>query len=927
LTRTHDDAIARLESARERAPVAETEQALARLESVLFGRREPERVLDRYPIIGQLGSGGGGVVYLARDPELDREVAIKVLHAERTGPSRSRARARLLREARVMASSPHPNVVTVYDVGVACTPSDRESAYIVMEYVPGPSLGQWLDTPRSWQDVVRVFTAAGRGLAAAHQVGVVHRDFKPSNVIVAPAEKGESGERVRVLDFGLAVEVDEEASTPGPEDSLSDASSGSRLTEHGAILGTPLYMAPEQHVGLEADAAADQFAFCVALWEALVGCRPYSARSLEDLAEAKAMGPPELPKKLAAPRHVLEVVSRGLAPRPVARWESMDALLAALARARHRRSRGVILAATFVPLIGLGLAAWPHEDRCKDAGREIESVWSDGRARSVRDAFASTGLPSAERFAADTLQAAEAYASAWVVARRDACFAMGDDGGASRLLDRRVACLERARERFAAAASVLEGADEIAVLRAHSLVESWPSLSDCTDPERLLAPFDLPADEASVPEVARLRAGDARARALLVAGSVDAGYQLAVEVADAAEAVGYCPVMVEALATRGTAEQDLGRYDVAVETLERAYAQAVSCNHDRIAADVAIELVTVYGDGKRELESALHWADVADADLVRSGRDDYRFDLLLARGSAYEAAGNYERALTLNREALTLAQTDRRRAAANNNLGLAARRAGDLEVARTALTKADALWERELGGDHPLRAATLNNLGGLALLEGSAEQAGVLFRSVVEMRERMLGDAHVKTAEARSNLGIALRRLERFDEAREQYRLAQAVLEPDKPGLGAVLNGAALVETRAGNHAAALRLLDRVVVVEELRLPADHPLLANPFQNRAEAQARVGLREQADRSFARALSLKIAADGETSGRVAWARLNYAKALSDGGDGPAAQALAEEALAALDQSTHTDVRDALVQWLETSRRRYADAGGL
>ena len=463
------------------------------------------------------------------------------------------------------------------------------------------------------------------------------------------------------------------------------------------------------------------------------------------------------------------------------------------------------------------------------------------------------------------------------------------------------------------------------MLRSDSITQTLPALSECADSERLLSDVELPPDAGSA-EIAVIRAEDARARALLIAGRLDAGLEVASGLVERAEALEYCPLIAETLATRGIAEEDLGRFDEAIETMERAHTTATSCHHDELAADVSIDLVGVHGDGKRDIETALRWAEIADADIARSGAEKWRFHLTLAIGSVNEAAGRYDEAQAIHRKALELADTDRERAVANNNLGLAARGARNLEVARSALTEANELWKQVLRGDHPLRAATFNNLGGVALLEGDPREAETLFRSAVDMRVRMFGEDHVSVAQARGNLGIALRQQKRFDEAREQYRLALEVLEPDGRGLEHALNGAALVETRSGNHEAALRILDRVVVLYEIRVPAGHPSLANPIQNRAEAQARVGMREEAERNFARAIGLKIEAAGGTSSRVALARLDYADALRDGGYEAAAQAMAEEALAGLDQDAHPSVRDEIVEWLEAARQRYAAPDG-
>ncbi|MBL8743732.1 MAG: serine/threonine protein kinase, partial [Myxococcales bacterium] len=230
------------------------------------------QTIGRYRVIGRLGEGGMGAVLAAHDPELDRTVALKILH-ESAGDERGELRDRLAREARAMAKLAHPNVVAVYDVGA--DPASGQ-LFVTMELVDGTTLRDWLRTPRSSRAILDVFMAAGTGLAAAHAAGLVHRDFKPENVLV-----GRDG-RVRVGDFGLA--------RPPRGAAASDAPLSPTLTRTGAIIGTPAYMAPEQFLGEAADARSDQFAFAVALFEALRGERPFAGASLRELSENVVAG-------------------------------------------------------------------------------------------------------------------------------------------------------------------------------------------------------------------------------------------------------------------------------------------------------------------------------------------------------------------------------------------------------------------------------------------------------------------------------------------------------------------------------------------------------------------------------------------------------------------------------------------------------------
>ncbi|MBI5544739.1 MAG: protein kinase, partial [Deltaproteobacteria bacterium] len=236
----------------------------------------PGTRFGRYVIVKFLGAGGMGAVYSAYDPALDRKVALKLIRQQLLSSGVEEARSRLLREAQVAARLSHVNVVSVHDVGVV-----GEQAFVAMELVEGGSLTRWLEKDRSWREICEVFLEAGRGLAAAHAAGVVHRDFKPDNVLVG------AGGRIRVADFGLAASP---ASLHGERPTGGGTIDKGRFTLDGALLGTPLYMAPEQMEGKAADAKADQFGFCVALYEAWYRQGPFEGSTFETLLREKAAG-------------------------------------------------------------------------------------------------------------------------------------------------------------------------------------------------------------------------------------------------------------------------------------------------------------------------------------------------------------------------------------------------------------------------------------------------------------------------------------------------------------------------------------------------------------------------------------------------------------------------------------------------------------
>ncbi|MBI4957461.1 MAG: protein kinase [Myxococcales bacterium] len=282
----------------------------------------PGARVGRYRIVRTLASGGMGIVYLARDPEMDRTVALKLVRPNAAG---GEARSRLVAEARALARLSHPNVVAAYDVGTLAS-----QVWIAMEHVDGVTLEAWLAAERPDRDAcLRVFAEAGRGLAAVHRAGFVHRDFKPANVLV-----GRDG-RVRLLDFGLVQLGHGSGSAPAAtlvESHVRPVALTLPLTRVGALLGTPAYMSPEQHAGSRVDARSDQFSFCVALYEALTGARPFAGDSFEALgAEVRAGRFRDARAHARLPRTLWRALERGLAVDPAARFPDMDALLAALA--------------------------------------------------------------------------------------------------------------------------------------------------------------------------------------------------------------------------------------------------------------------------------------------------------------------------------------------------------------------------------------------------------------------------------------------------------------------------------------------------------------------------------------------------------------------------------------------------------------------
>ena len=396
--------------------------------------------IGKYRLDHPLGSGGMGVVWAAFDPDLERAVALKLLRVEAT--EQASMRTRLLREARAMARLRHPNVVTVFDVG-----TDAGRDYIAMELVEGGTLDDWLRTKPGQSAIVEALLAAGRGLAAAHNAGLVHRDFKPHNVLRA------SDGHIYVTDFGLArgqieegpelvpisLPLEEPASGSQPR-RKRDAILDSPLTQTGVLIGTPAYMAPEQFAGAMPDPKSDQFAFCVTAWQAFTGERPFHGESLTAIEAAARVGAANLEAELATP--LRSVLVRGLDPSPAARWPDMGSLLEALAAAvqpaKPKRRwlipvlAGAVLAGGGVVIAIAASQGTERDAQCGPADKAFASVWSPERRARLK---VHSGAGIGAVFLMDELK------TKWIRSYSEAC-----DGERTPEKTNRVRCLIGVRD-------------------------------------------------------------------------------------------------------------------------------------------------------------------------------------------------------------------------------------------------------------------------------------------------------------------------------------------------------------------------------------------------------------------------------------------------------------------------------------------------
>ncbi len=734
--------------------------------------------IGRYRILEPIGRGAMGVVYSAYDPGLDRRVALKLLGAERAGKDREQMTARLLREGQAMARLAHPNVVTVFDSGEL---DEGAGIFLAMELVDGETLGAWLARePRPWRAVLAAFVDAGRGLAAAHHAGVVHRDFKPDNVLV-----GKDG-RVRVTDFGLA-RHDGAASGEGPAD-LPLA-----VTAAGMLVGTPAYMAPEQLRGEPAGEPADVFAFSSALYQALWRQRPFAGETLAELRASVLRGevrePPASPK---LPAHVRRGILRGLRADPGARVPGMDELLSTLSVESVRRvGRTTLFLAPAILL--LAAAVWWHSTWvasppiCAGGKERLAHVWDDGKKQTIARVFTATTAPYAAATVESVLHSLDGYGTAWVAAYTDACEATHRRGDQSEaLLDRRMECLDDRLRELGATADSLVAADRAVLDRAVTAVGALRPLAACANREQLSA-LVPPPEPAARDRVDAARAILAHARALRQAGRFADGIPFAAWVTVEARALGYAPLEAEAEFELGMLEKGLGLANECQAPLENAVWAAARAGDVETGVRAATELATVLGFHLKT-EDALRWAELAEAETRRLGNDPvmraaaigaHAFALVSAN-RAPEAYAEMEEAIALLRG--KLGDKDPVVAAAMMRLAngymVGGRYADSIEWQERAIDIDTAA----LGAEHPTTVNLMFNLTGALNGVGRPREALELGRRVLALKEATLGPVHREIALCLSNIGSSALTLGEYDEA---VKALQRALEVNEKTLGA----------------------------------------------------------------------------------------------------------------------------------------------
>ncbi|PRP93521.1 Serine/threonine-protein kinase PK-1 [Enhygromyxa salina] len=846
--------------------------------------------MGRYVLLDQLGAGAMGVVYSAYDPELDRKLALKLLHPGSSTREAKATRNRLRREAQALARLTHPNVVAVHDVG---THAGR--VFVAMEFVAGKTLRQWVRVdplePQRVSAVIEVFTAAGRGLAAAHRAGLVHRDFKPENVLI-----GDDG-LVRVVDFGLARRSsDEEVGDDSLDISGTHSMDGESyegigsvatrsldisLTGTGRVMGTPAYMSPEQHVGEVATVRSDQFAFCVALWEALYGARPFPGRDLPSLSLAVTSGQISEPPSDGpnahhrVPAHVHRALLRGLSGDPDLRFSKIDDLLVALNHDPRRRRRKIarivginLLGAAGVFAAGMWVADSFGEPEAAPVVCEpvdlVSGIWGPQQHGLVAERFAQIDAPFAEHSAREVERRLDAYTAQWVSAWGETCETERSLGPSS-VLELQRECLELRRRELEAFSAALIGTstEEFRQRAEHAVAaaESLPPISTCRDPSRLRADPHVNPEQRE--RVASLQTRLSEARTLGRLGDRPKGLARAREVVAAARELDSQRMLIRALLVVGELEQQANEHDAAAEDLRQAYAIAEQQGEDWLRAEAATHLVGVLGfDLQRPGEAAV-WEQVSGSVLERVGEPR---DL---RGDWY-----YE-------------------------VGTARMRQTELEAAEEALNRALELYEAVHGHDSREIERVLQRLGAVARERGDYERAVSYHTRLLTRREAAYGPDHPDVAAVHGSLGNDFYFRGDYREARSHYEQALRIIGEcygeDSPAYTPKLSNYAAVLERLGELDEAEAIQRKLLASNIARFGERDVRVTTSLENLGLVLISAGQFEDAAQLFRRSLSIRVEHHGDQHVATATTKLNLGYVLYHQGEYGPARKLYEQTL--------------------------------
>jgi len=785
--------------------------ARARLRQSLFGVQAPPPTIGRFVFLRPLGAGGMGTVSAAYDPSLRREVAIKLVK----GQGDPRAQKRLVREAQTTAKVKHPNVIAVYEVGEL-----GDAVFIAMELVDGPNLHLWGQETHERTERLAAVVQAAQGLAAAHEAGLAHCDFKPQNCII------DSSGRVRVVDFGLAraqLDVGTTSSSSDGTWAKTDSRDGGSVTVGSG--GTPRYMAPEQARGERVDARSDQFSFAVSAFELLTRRHPFGAEAADyDPRDARVEAVRWQDADL--PRHLREALTQALAADPAHRFPSMALLVEALRvdPAASRRVWGMVVAAAGVAVVGgvVGFSSASDDPEPTCDTQQLDTAWNSGRRAAVQSSFASVSAQYATVAWARVEPTLDAYASALQGGLQSLCAVEAVEPQALRTKALRRECLDQRVRELEATVGVFEQADADVVRKWTELVDHLRPITHCEDLSALLVAEVAPPSPEQQEAVSVVSAQFAKIGALRSAGKLVLAEDLATEALEAARATEHGPTVARALINLADSHRFARRAAEAKPLLEEAFAVAMQSD-DRESLFLASGAM-VHTAAQLQTDDAAQavWTTVAAAALERAGNP-----------------------LRLRRQWLT-------------TQGVAAMARGDSAEFLASCEELDALFRKHPEvNDNPLGhqmslAIALSNAG------KHAEAYDRLTRMVKQRADR-LGREHPAYGRTLVNAATVALELDRSDEALAHYEEARPVLENALPaghpdvavidiGIGGALGN-------LGRHAEAVPLMQATLKTLRSTFPEDHPYVAYTLHNLGRSLAGLGRKDEARAAFTQAVSI------------------------------------------------------------------------
>ncbi len=767
----HVDACALCRAASSALVTASREEPAALSAAEARPRLAAGALVDRFVILHELGEGAASVVYAAYDPELDRKVALKLLRSR--GPS---VDDKLLREGRALAKLSHPNVVSVYEVGDA-----DGQLYIALELVAGVTVRQWTKlTSRRWREIRDVYVAAARGLAALHRVGLVHRDVKPDNIVVA------ADGQVRLVDFGLV--------------------------GAGAGAGTPAYMAPEGNV----DARSDLYSLCAALAESLGGREAI-----------------DTPGRLAVPRRVRGAIARGMSRSPGQRFASADAWITAIV---DRPAWRVAVPAAVLAGVGATAVAWSaangHGPSCA-----VASPWTAAERAAILVPFERSARPHArdtERLAVTRL---ERFATTWSEARRALCTSYTDRREISaERYDRHVACLERVRQAFSATVTRLGRVSDDTVDHAMDLVGALPVIEHCREEAASARTEPLPTDPAARAAIANVELQLATVEAAHHAGDDTGALALAQSALAEARRVAYRPLIARASHHAADLLERAGKVSEASALLDEAIAAAAAARDDELEARAwTLQLFLLGSTRNASVEEREAARRAADAAVARARDPLVRARYLNTLGLVLKRQGDFAGARDQTTAALALvreAKPDGHEVAATLvNLSAVLSRLGDLEGARAAAEEATVRDREMFGSRHPSYASSLLTLasretevGQLAAAAKHADEALAIDVATYGPESGPVMRDHNNLASA---FGQAGKLTEALPHARRAVELAEKLHGPDNPVTAEALFTLANIEVESGSLERGQATARRAAGIASTAFGPDHPMVAS----------------------------------------------------------------------------------------------------